>query len=56
MILDAKTAIQLEEERTKADRLMNLLMKDDEVRNLLSRKITEMYTSSQPHPSLQEAP
>lgn len=56
MVLDAKTAIQLEEEKTKADRLMDLLMKDDEVRTLLTRKVHELYCSSQPHPSLQEVP
>jgi hypothetical protein len=56
MVLDAKAAFQLEEERAKADSLIDLLMKDDEVRSLLSRKITEMYASSQPHPSLQKVP
>jgi integrase/recombinase XerD len=52
MALDAKAAVQLEEERMKADRLMDLLMKDDEVRSLLSRKFHELYASSQSHPSL----
>ena len=56
MILDAKTAIQMEADRAKADRLMDLLMKDEEVRSLLSRKIHGLYASSQPHPSLQEGP
>jgi integrase/recombinase XerD len=56
MVLDAKAAIQLGEERTKADRLMDLLMKDDEVRSLLSRKITELYASSQPRPLSQVTP
>jgi integrase/recombinase XerD len=47
MILDARTAIQLGEERAKADSLMDLLMRDDEVRLLLSKKIHELYVSSQ---------
>ena len=55
MVLDVKAAVMLEEERAKADRLMDLLMKDDEVRSLLSRKVHELYSSSQPHPSLREA-
>jgi len=49
MILDAKTAVQIEDERTKADQLMDILMKDNEVRALLSRKIQDLY--SQPHSS-----
>jgi integrase/recombinase XerD len=56
MVLDAKIAVQLEDERAKADRLMDLLMRDDEVRSLLSRKIHELYSSPQPHPSMREAP
>jgi integrase/recombinase XerD len=51
MVLNPKAAVGLEEERMKADRLMDLLMKDDEVRNLLSRKVHELYDSSQPHPA-----
>jgi hypothetical protein len=43
MVLDAKTAVQLEDERAKADSLMDLLMRDDEVRSLLSRKIHELH-------------
>jgi integrase/recombinase XerD len=41
MVLDAKVAVQLECERGKADKLMDILMKDDEVRSLLFRKICE---------------
>ena len=51
MILDAQTAIKLEEERAKADRIMDMLMKDEEVRRLLARKIHELYSSSQPPPT-----
>jgi hypothetical protein len=51
MVLDAKVAVQLEDERAKADSLMDLLMRDDEVRSLLSRKIHELYSSPQHHPS-----
>ena len=46
MVLDVKTAIQLETEKAKADSLMDLLMKDDEVKRLLSRKVHELYASS----------
>jgi integrase/recombinase XerD len=46
MVLDAKIAVQLEDERAKADELMDILMKDDEVRKLLSRKVQELYASS----------
>jgi hypothetical protein len=46
MVLDAKAGMRLEEERTKADSLMDLLMKDDEVRILLSRKVHELYAHS----------
>jgi hypothetical protein len=56
MVLDAKIAVQLEDERAKADELMGILMKDDEVRSLLSRKVHELYSSPQPHPSLRESP
>jgi hypothetical protein len=51
MILDAQTAIRLEEERAKADKIMNMLMKDEEVRRLLARKIHELYASSQLPPT-----
>jgi integrase len=40
MVLKAKSALKLEEERNLADRIMNLLMKDDEVRKLLAKKIS----------------
>ena len=56
MILNVKTAVKLEEERTKADRIMNMLMKDDEVRKLLVRKVSELYASSQPHPTSRGVP
>jgi len=49
LVLDVKCAIQLEQERTKADNLMDLLMRDDEVRSFLSRKIHELYAASQLH-------
>ena len=45
MVLDAKIAVQLEDERTKADQLMDLLMKDEEVRSLISRKVHELFSS-----------
>jgi integrase/recombinase XerD len=54
MVLYAQVAVQLEDERAKADSLMDLLMKDDEVRSLISRKVHELHASPQPHHGLQE--
>jgi site-specific recombinase XerC len=51
MVLDQKAAIVLEEERMKADHLMDLLMKDYEVKRLLLQKLQQFYDSSQPHHS-----
>ena len=56
MILDMKAAVKLEEDRTKANQLMDMLMKDEEVKRLLSRKLHELYASSQPPPTSQAAP
>jgi site-specific recombinase XerD len=52
MILNEKAAVNLEEERNLADRIMDLLMKDEEVKRLLLRKMLELSSSSQlPLPS-----
>jgi integrase/recombinase XerD len=51
MVLNQKAAIGLEEERMKADRLMDMLMKDDEVKNLFLQKLQQFYDSVQPHHS-----
>jgi threonine synthase len=52
MVLNEKAALNLEEERNLADRIMDLLMKDEEVKRLLLRKMQELYASSQlPLPS-----
>lgn len=51
MVLNLKAAVKLEEERTKADRIMDLLMQDEEVRKLLARKVSELYASSQLPPT-----
>ena len=51
MVLDAKVAVQLEDERAKADQLMDILMKDEEVRSFLSRKVKELYKPPQQQPS-----
>jgi len=56
MILDMKTAVRLERERTRADQIMDMLLKDPEVRSLLARKIYELYASSQPPPTSRESP
>jgi len=50
MVLDMKAAARLEQEKARADGIMDMLLKDEEVRNLLARKIYELYASSQ-HPS-----
>jgi len=47
MVFDMKSAMKLEEERAKADRIMDMLMEDDEVKSLLARKVYELYASSQ---------
>jgi hypothetical protein len=52
MVLNEKAALNLEEERNRADRIMDLLMKDKEVKRLLLRKMQGLYASSQlPLPS-----
>ena len=51
MILDVKTAVSVEEDRAKADQIMDMLMKDEEVRNLLAKKIHGLYSSSQLPPT-----
>ena len=47
MILDVKTAVSVEEDRAKADQIMDMLMKDEEVRRLLAMKVSDLYASSQ---------
>jgi integrase/recombinase XerD len=54
MVLDDKAALKLQEERNLADRIMDLLMKDSEVRKLLARKISELYESSRLDSTSQE--
>jgi len=56
MILDVKATVKLEEERAMADQIMDMLMRDDEVRRLLARKVYELYASSQPPPTSQATP
>ena len=51
MVLDVKAAFRLEQERAKADQIMDMLLKDPEVRSLLARKIHELYASSQRPPT-----
>jgi len=51
MVLDLKTAVKLEEDKLKANQIMDMLMKDEEVRNLLMKKIRELHSSSQPLPT-----
>jgi hypothetical protein len=38
--------VQLEDERTKADQLMDILMRDEEVRNILFRKVKDLYADA----------
>ena len=50
MVLNLRAAVKLEEERAKADQIMDMLMKDDDVRKIIARRISELYASSQlPH-------
>jgi hypothetical protein len=42
MVLDAKIVVQLEDERAKADMFMDILMRDDEVRSFLPKKVHEL--------------
>jgi integrase/recombinase XerD len=56
MILDVKAALKLEHERVRADQIMDMLMKDDEVKELLARKVRELYFSPQPPPKSQATP
>jgi hypothetical protein len=52
MVLNLKAAVKLEEERSRADQIMDLLMKDENVRRIIARKISELCASSQlPHTS-----
>jgi hypothetical protein len=37
--------MQLEDERAKADQLMDILIRDPEVRNFLTRKVHELFSS-----------
>ena len=45
MVLDAKVAVQLEDERAKADQLMDILMRDEEIRSLLYHKVHELCSA-----------
>ncbi len=51
MVLDLKAAFRLEDERSEADCIMGLLLRDDEVRVLLVRKVSELSLSQLPHTS-----
>ena len=51
MLLDQKTAVTFEEEKERADTIMDRLMQDEEVKNLLARKILQIYGSSLPKPT-----
>jgi integrase/recombinase XerD len=56
MVLNLKAALKLQEERNLADRIMDLLMKDEEARKLLARKISELYEFSQLDSTSQAVP
>ena len=51
MFLDQKTAVLFEEEKANADQIMDRLMQDEEVRSLLAKKISQLYSPSPHHPS-----
>jgi integrase/recombinase XerD len=46
--LDIKASLGLDQSKEKADHIMDLLMADDEFRGFLSRKICQLFGSSQP--------
>ena len=56
MVLDVKAAVKLEEERAKADQIMDMLMKDEEVKKFLARKVHDLYASSRPPPTFEATP
>jgi ribosomal protein L37E len=56
MVLDQKMAVTLEDEKTKADTIMDMLIQDEEVRALLAKKISQLYASSQSHPTFPAIP
>jgi integrase/recombinase XerD len=56
MVLNVKAALKIEAERDLADRIMDILMKDNEVRRLLAKKISELYESSRLDPTSQGVP
>jgi site-specific recombinase XerD len=47
MALSLSSAMKLDEERAKADKIMDMLIKDPEVRRIISKKISELVASSQ---------
>jgi integrase/recombinase XerD len=51
MILDQTTAVSFEEEREKADNIMDKLLEDEEVKTLLAKKILQLYGSGHLPPS-----
>ena len=51
MLLDQKTAMLYEEERTRADEIMDKLMQDEEVKSIMAMKIAQLYSSAQLHPT-----
>ncbi len=51
MVLDMKAATKLKEDKNKADWIMNMLLRDEEVKRLFARKVSEIYASSQPPPT-----
>jgi integrase/recombinase XerD len=56
MVLDVKAAVKLEEDRAKADEIMDMLMRDEEVRRFLAKKIDELCGASRLSPTSQATP
>jgi len=50
MAVNLKAALSLEDSREKADNILDILMKDTEVKALLSRKLKDLFGSSEPPP------
>ena len=56
LALNERAAIVLEENLHRLDDIMNRLMKDEEFKSFLERKIAQIYSSSQPSRGSRESP
>jgi hypothetical protein len=56
MASNDKSALRLEQEKAKADQMMDMLMNDEEVRKFLAEKVQQLYASSELHPPSEATP